>query len=264
VNEATVLIDGTITAPSNSGVTVNGMLATVGTDNQFSVNDVPLVAGANTITLTVTTQDGDTASQAITVTSSGTAAPFTVTVDEPDGIAPHTVTFSISGGGTPVATVEFDVDGNGTVDLTSPGIPAAGVEATYSGAGTASPRITFKDAGGAVIYTTVKKIRIEDPVVKYNLVKGAYTDMVNRLKAGNNSQALNLFFGHAKPLYEDVFTKLGTDLPVIANQLGTVESINFSKSSAEVVMSRTVSGTKQIFMIYLMRGEDGIWRIESM
>jgi hypothetical protein len=61
-----------------------------------------------------------------------------------------------------------------------------------------------------------------------------------------------------------VFGKLGTDLPAIANQLGTVESISFSKSSAEVVMSRMVSGTKQIFMIYLMRGEDGIWRIESM
>ncbi len=264
VNETTVLIHGTITAPPNSGVTVNGMLATVGTDNHFSVNDVPLTAGANTITLTVTTQDGETASQAIAINSSGAAAPFTVSVDEPDGIAPHTVTFSISGGGTPVASVEFDVDGNGTVDITTPGLPAAGVEATYSSAGTASPRITFKDAGGVVIYTTVKKIRIEDPVVKYNLIKGAYTDMVNRLKAGNNSQALNLFFGHAKPVYEDVFTKLGTDLPTTANQLGTIESITFSHGIAQILMSRSVSGGKQIFTIQLMCGEDGIWRIESM
>jgi hypothetical protein len=264
VNESTTLINGTITAPPNSGVTVNGMLATVGTDNQFSVNDVPLNAGANAITLVVTTQDGETASQAITINSSGAAAPFTVTVDEPDGIAPHTVTFSISGGGTPVASVEFDVDGNGTVDITTPGIPAAGVQATYSSAGTVRPRVTFKDASGTVIYTTTKQVHIVDPADKYNLVKGAYTDMVNRLKAGTNSTALNLFFGHARSTYDDIFTKLGADLPAIANQLGTVESINFSKSSAEVVMSRTVSGTKQIFMIYLMRGEDGIWRIESM
>jgi hypothetical protein len=187
-----------------------------------------------------------------------------VTVDEPDGIAPHTVTFSISGGGTPVASVEFDVDGNGTVDLTSPGIPAAGVEATYSGAGTATPRVTFKDASGTVLYTTTKQVHIVDPADKYNLVKGAFTDMVNRLKAGTNSLALNLFFGHAKPVYEDVFTKLGTDLPTMANQLGTVERIIFSSGMAQIVMSRSVSGTKQIFMIYLMRGEDGIWRIESM
>ena len=62
VNEATMLVNGTIMAPPNSGVTVNGVLATVGTDNQFSANDVPLAAGANTITLVVTTQDGETAS----------------------------------------------------------------------------------------------------------------------------------------------------------------------------------------------------------
>ena len=223
-----MLIHGSITAPPNSGVTVNGMLATVGTDNQFSVNDVPLTAGANTITLVVTTQDGATASQAITINSSGTAAPFTVTVDEPDGIAPHTVTFTVSGGNTPVASVEFDVDGNGTVDVTTPGIPAAGVQATYSSAGTVRPRITFKDASGTVLYTTTKQVHIVDPADKYNLVKGAYTDMVNRLKAGTNSTALNLFFGHAKATYEDIFNKLGTDLPSIANQLGTVESITFS------------------------------------
>jgi hypothetical protein len=156
------------------------------------------------------------------------------------------------------------VDGNRTVDLTSPGIPAAGVEATYSGAGTATPRVTFKDASGTVLYTTTKQVHIVDPADKYNRVKGAFTDMVNRLKAGTNSLALNLSFGHARSTYEDIFTKPGTDLPTIANQFGTVESINFSKSSAEVVMSRTVSGTKQIFMIYLMRGEDGIWRIESI
>ncbi len=264
VNEGTVLVNGSISAPPNSGVTVNGMLATVGTDNQFSVNDVPLNAGANTITLVVTTQDGDTASQAITVNSSGAAAPFTVAIDEPDGIAPHTVTFTVSGGSTPVASVEFDVDGNGTVDVTTQGIPAAGVQATYSSARTVRPRITFKDASGSVIYTATKQAHIVDPADKYNLVKGAFSDMVNRLKAGTNSTALNLFFGHAQSTYDDIFTKLGTDLPAIANQLGTVESINFSKSSAEVVMSRMVSGTKQIFMIYLMRGADGIWRIESM
>jgi hypothetical protein len=107
-------------------------------------------------------------------------------------------------------------------------------------------------------------VHIVDPADKYNLVKGAFTDMVNRLKAGTNSLALNLFFGHSKATYEDVFDKLGTDLPTIANQLGAVESITFSQSTAEVVLSRTVSGSKQIFMIHLMRGEDGIWRIESM
>jgi hypothetical protein len=185
-------------------------------------------------------------------------------VDEPDGIAPHTVTFSISGGGTPVASVEFDVDGNGTVDVTTQGIPAAGVQATYSSAGTVRPRITFKDASGTVLYTTTKQVHIVDPADKYDLVKGVFSDVMNRLKAGSNSQALNLYFGHAKPIYEDIFTKLGTDLPAIANQFGTVESITFSRSAAQLTLSRMVDGSKQIFTIQLMRGSDGVWRIDSM
>jgi hypothetical protein len=153
----------------------------------------------------VTTQDGETASQAITVTSSGTEAPFTVSIDEPDGIAPHTVTISVSGGGTPVATVEFDVDGNGTVDLTSPGIPAAGVEATYSGAGTATPRVTFKDASGTVLYTTTKQVHIVDPADKYNLAKMASgessrCEAIGEIHAIESYQCLGAFHrnGHVR------------------------------------------------------------------
>jgi hypothetical protein len=42
---------------------------------------------------------------------------------------------------------------------------------------------------------------------------------------------------------------------VILKRLGIVD---FS------ITSDLLDGTKQIFMIYLMRGEDGIWRIESL
>ncbi|MFA6047108.1 MAG: Ig-like domain-containing protein, partial [Phycisphaerales bacterium] len=54
VNETTMLVNGSIVAPPNSGVTVNGILAVVGAGGEFAANDVPLVAGANTITLAVT------------------------------------------------------------------------------------------------------------------------------------------------------------------------------------------------------------------
>ena len=115
-----------------------------------------------------------------------------------------------------------------------------------------------------MIYTTTKQVHIVDPADKYDLVKGAFSGVMNRLKAGTNGLALNLFFGHAKPVYEDIFNKLGTDLPTIANQFGAVESITFSRSAAQLTLSRMVEGNKQIFTIQLMRGADGIWRIESM
>jgi hypothetical protein len=125
-------------------------------------------------------------------------------------------------------------------------------------------RITFKDASGAAIYSTARQIHIADPYDKYDLVKGVYTDMVNRLKAGTPSTALNLFFGHAKAIYEGIFNKLGSNLSTMADQLGTVESLSISPKNAELVIVRDPTGAKKAFMIYLMKGQDGIWRIESM
>jgi hypothetical protein len=265
VNESTMLVNGTITAPPNSGVTVNGILATVGTDGQFSVNEVPLAAGANTITLTVTTQDGATASQAITVNSSGAAAPFAVSVDEPDGIAPHTVTFSVTGGSTPVATIEFDMDGNGTVDYTSPGIPAAGVQATYSSAGTVRPRITFKDASGTVLYTTTKQVHVVDPQAKFNVIKGIYTEMLGRLSAGSITSASTALMSSTADKYTAVFSALGASLPSAVSKLGTVQGGTFTNGVAEALVVRTdAGGQSTAYTVYLIRGVDGIWRIDGM
>jgi hypothetical protein len=46
-----------------------------------------LVAGANTITATITSQGGQSSSQTINITSSG-KSPFVVTVDPDEGFAP--------------------------------------------------------------------------------------------------------------------------------------------------------------------------------
>jgi len=213
----------------------------------------------------VTTQDGATASQAITVNSSGAAAPFTVSIDEPDGIAPHTVTISVTGGGTPVASVEFDVDGNGTVDLVSPGIPAAGAQATYSSAGTVRPRVTFKDAAGTVIYTTTKQVHIVDPADKYNLVKGVFTGMLGRLSAGNTTGASTALTSTAGDKYLPVFDALGTALPATAGQLGTIQRATFTNGVAEIMLVRPgANGQSTAFFVYMIKDQDGIWRIDAM
>ena len=50
----------------------------------------------------------------------------------------------------------------------------------------------------------------------------------------------------------------------VRNQLGHIDRIAISTTVAELVILRDVDGAKQTFLIYVMRGEDGIWRIESM
>ena len=264
--EDSILVAGSITAPPNSGVLINGFLATTSSNGQFSANGIPLVAGANNIALTVMTQDGDTATQSISVTSSGAAAPFDVIVDEPDGIAPHTVNITLANrAGLPFSTVEFDLDGDGTVDYTAQGLPSGPVQVVYSSAGIMKPRVTFKDASGSVVYATTRQVHVATRQDKYQIIKGAYSDMVNRLSAGTTSTAMNLFVDSARTVYQSVFDNIGNSaVPAAASQLGAVQSIAFSNSTAELILTRTVNGSLQTFQVHLIRGGDGIWRIESM
>ena len=92
VDDDAVLVSGTTTAPPNSAVSINGQLATVTREGQFFMNDLNLQAGANTVTATVTTQDGQTANQAIAINRSTNPALFSVSVT-PNGIATQTSPF---------------------------------------------------------------------------------------------------------------------------------------------------------------------------
>jgi hypothetical protein len=69
---------------------------------------------------------------------------------------------------------------------------------------------------------------------------------------------------HAQVIYDPIFAALGQDLPTIVPQLGTVDSMTASLSTAQIVVLRTVAGGTQAFFVNVFRAGDGIWRIESM
>ena len=93
VAASSVLVSGTFTAPTNSGVTVNGVRARVH-GNQFFASDVALVEGANAISVVVVTADDTVLTATRNVTRSG-SAPFRVFVESESGFAPHTTTIRI-------------------------------------------------------------------------------------------------------------------------------------------------------------------------
>ena len=107
-------------------------------------------------------------------------------------------------------------------------------------------------------------MKVEDPRDKVALVRGVYSDMLDRLKVNNKAMALNLFFGHAQPNYDDIFTKLGGDLAAATSQLGVIARVTVNSGSAEVVIMRDAAGVIKTFTVLMLYGEDGIWRIESM
>ena len=134
----------------------------------------------------------------------------------------------------------------------------------YAEAGTFEVRVTVKNGTGGTIYTVVKRVTVRSAAEHIASVRAVYTNLTDRLKAGDKSGALNMFFSHAQVKYGEIFTALGANLAIAARQLGAIAVVNAGDENAEVVVVRTVAGQQQSFLVCLLRGEDGIWRIESM
>ena len=94
VADDNVLVRGTVSAPPNSAMTVNGIVTHIDDAGHFQANDVPLAVGANTVTAVVTTQDGQTSSRTITLNSTG-RGPFVVHAAPAEGLNSLTVAFTV-------------------------------------------------------------------------------------------------------------------------------------------------------------------------
>lgn len=266
VASSTLSFTSTFAAPPNSAISANGRAASISNDRYF-VNDLPLQIGANTITVTLTAANGISVNQTFTVTRSGGAALFDMSVSPDQGTTPLTSRLTLTNLGGTFATVLLSCH-NPDGDLAAANIITQTalnpVDCTYSAAGVFRPWAAIKDATGKIIWSDAKYVTANSQRGNLDIVRAVYVNMVDALKVGNTTAASNAFFGHAKGKYGDIFAKLGADLPVFAAQLGDIASISASDIHAEITIVRTVDSTKSVFMVYLVLGEDGIWRIESM
>jgi alpha-tubulin suppressor-like RCC1 family protein len=291
--DTTFAISGSYQAPPNSAVTINGQLATLTEAGQFFINNVPLaVIGNNLITITLTTQDGNTTTQTLTITRLAPPPPpvqppvqvpplppipipaiYTATVGEGGIFAPSPntnykapITVSILNGVPPLVGTTLSI----SCAAGSPATPrpVANTETTvnclYPENGLYQISVTINNQVGGVIYAAVKQVKVENPLEKIRIVRGVYSDLIDRLKASNKTLALNLFFGHARDKYDAVFTAFGVDLAANANQLGGIARVTASLETAELILTRTDAGGTTVFSVTLFLGEDGIWRIEGM
>jgi hypothetical protein len=267
VDDDSLLVTGTIDAPSNSGVLVNGVLAQVDANGHFYANGVPLSIGQNTIALLLTLPGGDEVAQTITVGSSG-AAPFSVTAVPTDGFAPLEVRFDvINRGNLPFARAEFDFDGNGTTDHTA--LAAQFVNGVFAivatfPAGTFTSTVRVYDEQDAILYATSRVVIARTIQQQDALLQGVYTGMLDSLRVGKIAEALNAVAGGVHEKYNSVFEALGSALPAAIDTLGTLEANWFSVDQAEYVVVRDTADGPQAFLIDFFRGKDGIWRIGGM
>ena len=117
VNTATINVFGNFTETSLKQITVNGVPAFINGSTYEALN-VPLSAGANTVTATATDFAGRTGTATITVTGSATpVVPVQLAATPIAGFNPLNVTFTVTANvpGT-IQQVSYDFDGDGVYE----------------------------------------------------------------------------------------------------------------------------------------------------
>ena len=267
IDDDNVLVRGFVSAPANSAVTVNGVVTHIDDFGFFQANDVPLTPGANSVTAIVTTQDGQSTSQSIAINSSGAGA-FVVHASPTEGLDSLNVTFTVENpGNIPFKQINFDLDNDGFPNLIATAAQffdgKLTVTATYP-AGTWLAVIKVFDDQDRVIYSTSKSIVVFIPSMLQGNLRAIYDGMLARLRAGNIAGALTAFTGSAYDKYNAIFTQLQPSLGTVVDQLGEISEITFGEDLAEFSVVRITDNGPQRFMLYMIRAEDGIWRIDGM
>jgi hypothetical protein len=259
-------ISGAVQAPLNSAVAINGRQAIVDLNGRFFVENLKLQTGANTVSVTLNAQGSAPVVKTLNINSTGTA-PFEVSLDRQQGLAPLTVNLSINDrGNAAFKRITIDTTDDGTPDLVLTGLPQAGTtqSITYGAPGLYTLRVVAYDANDKAIYTATRRVRAIDPAEVGYRIANVYTTLVNSLAANNVNGALTAFVDGARDRYSSVFGALGASLPSIAGQLGAISNIVVMEDAGELTVARPFGGNTQLFMIYLIRGNDGVWRIETM
>lgn len=260
INDDIAQVTGTFSGPPGTAVIVNGQTACTYGPNFFV--DIPLEPGENTLKISASIADGLHVERTQTVTSTGVTA-FTVQADSPCGYAPHTVEFILTNNtGNTVVQIDADYDGDGTTDL-STSDPSASLAHTYSAAGIYPARFVIQDDTAAQ-YIATQTIVVTNLTDIDSQIRLVYNTMLDRLRVGAIDGALNQLTPTMQNNFKPVFQALGDSLPAVVNQLGSIAGGRIAGDLALYTVIRDESGTQMAYPVYLIRGNDGVWRIGQM
>ena len=257
-----VTVSGTLVAPANSGLIVGDVLAALEPGSVFHATGVRLVAGANTVTATLTTPDGETRAHSITVSSSG-PRPIEITVHPTQGLAQLPVLFNvIAAEGIAIQKVEIDGDSDGVIDDTVTEEPWEGT-LTFGGVGTSMATVRVTDTGGNV-HTSVTPIVLLSEAALDQTIRAVWNGFKTALAAGDKARAMQYMGPLAKERYSGPLDTLASLLPQIAASFSELQLVTLSSELGEYTINRVINGEDRIFFIYFGQDGDGVWRLQSM
>lgn len=260
VADDAVLVTGTFSGPPGTAVQVNGQSACI-SGNAFYAENVPLGAGSNDIVAIASTPDGISLTRSLQVDGAAPAA-IQVRADAPCGYAAHNVSFQLAdnaGTGIQQFTADFDDDGIVDVSATTPGI----YQYTYTTPGAYRAHFTTTDAANTV-HTGYQTVVVGEAQTLDAQLRGTFSAFLDRLRVGAIDGALNYLAEPMRTKYEPVFRQMQSDLPVLADQLGTLQGGGVGGRLARYTVVRDESGVTVGFPLFFVEDGDGVWRIGDM
>jgi hypothetical protein len=267
INGNTLSFYGTLNAPPNSSVTINGVPVTISREGAFIVNGLVLNPGVNTLTIVATPPTGPVLTQTVTVTRAASPPSFELEVSPIQGIAPVVSIIKVNNpGNTPFTTILSSCD-NPTGDIARYEIESTNItdaqQCSYTKPGFYQPWAAIKDAQGTIIWSDTKFVAVYDPLDRYAIVRVIYSNVLDNLKAGNIDAAMGSFTNTIREKYRTAFVQAGTGLSALVDGFGTVKKVRINGDFAEIVVVRTTAQGPIAYSVFLIQDGDGVWRIDE-
>ncbi|MFH1674410.1 MAG: hypothetical protein ABIF87_13415, partial [Pseudomonadota bacterium] len=259
-----ILVQGTLTnaTGNETGVTVNGIMATVYGDH-FMANHVPLQEGENTLTVTATDIDGNTASASTTVYVETTGDYIRITANPVSGISPLETTLSIDGSFS-FTESSLTCTGPGDVEFLGSTSDEYNVRMTVEGIYYFTAEVTDDQSN---TYTDTVAIIVLDEAELDALLSAKWNGMKQALVNGDIEGALEYFHEKSRAKYGEIFTLLQDEIGGVFSSLGDMELIYLKETMAKYRIRRyqTIEGQDKwvTYYIYFVKDPWGIWKIRS-
>jgi PKD repeat protein len=259
-----VIVRGTIAAPDNTGVIVNGKVAERGGNGLEFIARVPLDQGSNELQITATTLSRRHVSQTVTVNRTVEENPLLFFLSKRSGFTPLENRFRFYNEGTsPTVRVDIDYDGDGGIDETLVDNFDQDLRYTYTEEGIYSPRITLTDEEGEQhSVTQLVNVVASDRILTQ--LGTLWSQMNDALSSGNLDLALEYIDWTHSKMYARLFHYLLPEMPEAVESYSQPYTNRLATDHASFHVVRTIDGQNYAFMICFNRDRFGVWRIYNM
>ena len=261
VPEGPLLVRGTVSAPLQAGVSVNGFPALVQA-GQWAV-EVPVDSTVELLTASASVVGGASATTSVPIMVEAAPPPsIELHADREDGIVPFVVTWKVVNN-TGRALIQYELDPTGGGIFDPPVASLDETQATYSTAGLWFPALRATDDQG-VTYTATAAVVASDPATVSARFDALWAGFKSSLQAGDTAGALSFIAPTLRSRMERVFQDLGANLPAVAASFGELHVTGQLGELAEAVVIQDEPSGPQLYFIQFRRDSLGRWLIEEM